>query len=59
MNSQAINEPEYSVAYKRENICGDLPETTAFKNYAAKHERKSQLLISRLTRDQLCPLDAQ
>ena len=23
-------------------ICGDLPETTAFKSYAAKHERKSQ-----------------
>ena len=25
-----------------ENICRDLPETTAFKSYAAKHERKSQ-----------------
>ena len=28
-----------------QNIFGDLLETTAFKSYAAKHERKSQLLI--------------
>ena len=25
-----------------QNICGDLPETTAFKSYAAKQERRSQ-----------------
>ena len=25
-----------------QKICGDLPETTAFKNYAAKQERRSQ-----------------
>ena len=30
------------VGNEGENICGDLPETTAFKSYAAKHERKSQ-----------------
>ena len=32
-------------ATKVKKICGDLPETTAFKSYAVKHERKSQLLI--------------
>ena len=40
--------PENAVTYSAGNedkkICGDLPETTAFKSYAAKHERKSQLL---------------
>ena len=38
--------PENAVTYSADNegqkICGDLPETTAFKSYAAKHERKSQ-----------------
>ena len=38
--------PENAVTYSAGNegkkICGDLPETTAFKSYAAKHERKSQ-----------------
>ena len=38
--------PENAVTYPAGNegqkICGDLPETTAFKSYAAKHERKSQ-----------------
>ena len=38
--------PENAVAYSAGNegqkICGDLPETTALKSYAAKHERKSQ-----------------
>ena len=38
--------PENAVTYSRGNegqkICGDLLETTAFKSYAAKHERKSQ-----------------
>ena len=38
--------PENAVAYSAGNegqkICGDLPETTAFKSYAAKHQRKSQ-----------------
>ena len=42
MTNRAIIEHAYLVAYERQNICGDLPETTAFKSYAAKHERKSQ-----------------
>ena len=29
-------------ATKVKKICGDLPETTVFKRYAVKHERKSQ-----------------
>ena len=32
----------YSAGNEGQKICGDLPETTAFKSYAAKHERKSQ-----------------
>ena len=32
----------YSTGKEGQKICGDLPETTAFKSYAAKHERKSQ-----------------
>ena len=59
MSNRAINEHAYLVAYERQKICGDLPETTAFKSYAEKHERKNQLLIYRLTRGQLSPLDAQ
>ena len=46
MSNRAIKQQAYLVAYERQNICGDLPETTAFKSYAAKHERKSQLLIT-------------
>ena len=42
MSNRAINECGYSVACERQKICGDLPETTVFKRYAAKHERKSQ-----------------
>ena len=35
--------PENTVTYSAGNKGrGDLPETTAFKSYAAKHERKSQ-----------------
>ena len=38
--------PENAVTYSAGNegkkICRDLPETTALKSYAAKHERKSQ-----------------
>ena len=38
--------PENAVTYSAGNegrkICGDFPETTAFKSYAAEHERKSQ-----------------
>ena len=45
MSNRAINEHAYLLAYERQKICGDLPETTAFKSYAAKHKRKSQLLI--------------
>ena len=32
----------YSAGNEGKNVCGDLPETTAFKSYAVKHERKSQ-----------------
>ena len=42
MSNRAINQHTYLVAYERQKICGDFPETTAFKSYAAKHERKSQ-----------------
>ena len=36
------NAATYSVGNESKNICGDLPETTAFKSYNVKHERKSQ-----------------
>ena len=36
------NAVTYSASNEGQNICGDLPETTAFKSYATKHERKSQ-----------------
>ena len=36
------NAVTYSAGNKGQKICGDLPETTAFKSCAAKHERKSQ-----------------
>ena len=39
------NAATYSAGNEGQKICGDLPETTAFKSYAVKHERKSQLLI--------------
>ena len=32
----------YSAGNKGQKTCRDLPETTAFKSYATKHERKSQ-----------------
>ena len=42
----AFVRPENAVTYSAGNegqkICGDLPETTAFKSYAAKYERKGQ-----------------
>ena len=44
---------------KRQNICGDLPEKTAFKSYAAKHEQTSQYANYRLTCRQLFLLNAQ
>ena len=47
------------MAYERQNICGDLPETTAFKSYAPKHERKSQYANYSHTSGQLSPLDTQ
>ena len=31
----------YSAGNEGQKICGDLPETTAFKSYAAKQERKT------------------
>ena len=36
------NAVTYSAGNEGQKICGDLPETTAFKSYAVKHERKSQ-----------------
>ena len=36
------NAVTYSAGNQGKIICEDLPETTAFKSYAAKHERKSQ-----------------
>ena len=54
MSNRAIKEHVYLVAYERQKLCGDFPETTAFKSYAAKHK-----LIFRLTRGQLSPLDAR
>ena len=36
------NAVTYSTGNEGQKICGDLPETTAFKSYATKHERKSQ-----------------
>ena len=32
----------YSAGNEGQKICGDFPETTVFKSYATKHERKSQ-----------------
>ena len=50
----------YSAGKEGLKIYGDLPETTAFKSYATKQERKSQLCqLFRLTRIQLSPLDTQ
>ena len=37
----SVNAVTYSASNKSK-ICGDLPEMTAFKGYAAKQERKSQ-----------------
>ena len=42
MSNRAINKHAYLLAYECQKICGDLPKTTAFKSYAAKHERKCQ-----------------
>ena len=36
------NAVTYSAGNEGQKNCGDLPETTAFKSYAAKHERESQ-----------------
>ena len=36
------NAVTYSACNEGQNICGNLPETTAIKSYAVKHERKSQ-----------------
>ena len=36
------NPVTYSAGNEGQKICGDFPETTVFKSYAAKHERKSQ-----------------
>ena len=42
MSNRAINKRAYLAAYKRQKFRGDSPETTAFRSYSAKHERKSQ-----------------
>ena len=34
------NAVTYSVGNEGQNVCGDLPETTTFKSYAVKYERK-------------------
>ena len=39
------NAVTYSAGNEGQKICGDLPEMTAFKSNAAKHERKSLLII--------------
>ena len=49
----------YSAGNEGQKNCGDLPETTAFKSYAAKHERKSQYANFPTYRCQLSPLDTQ
>ena len=46
------------VTYERQNVCGDLPEATAFRSYDVKHERKSQLLIFLLNHGPLSLHDA-
>ena len=55
--------PENAVTYSADNeghkICGDLPETTAFKSYATKHEQKSQYANYPTYRCRLSPLDTQ
>ena len=54
------NPVTYSAGNEGQNICGDLPETTAFKNYAAKHmSEKANMLIIPTYRCQLSPLDTQ
>ena len=42
MSNRAINKRAYLAAYKRQKFRGDSPETTTFRSYSAKHERKSQ-----------------
>ena len=39
------NAVTFSAVNEGQKICGDLPETTALKSYAAKHERKANMLI--------------
>ena len=42
-----MNEYMNSEAFERENICGDLSETTVFKSYSMKHEQKANMMLSR------------
>ena len=54
------NTVTYSAGEEGQNICGDLPQTTAFKSYATKHKRKSQYAnYSNLHRGQLSPIDTR
>ena len=43
MSNRAINERTYSVAYERQNICGDFSEKTAFKSYELKSQHANIL----------------
>ena len=47
------------MACEFKRFCGDMPETTAFKIFAVKHERKANCQSLWLTRCQVSPLDAQ
>ena len=58
MSNRAISERAYSVTCERQKTYGDLPETTAFKS-CRETRAKNQLLINRLTHDQLSPFDTQ
>ena len=42
MSVRLENAVTYSTGTEGQKICGDLPETTAFKSYAAKQKRRSQ-----------------
>ena len=53
------NAVTYSAGNEGQKLCGDLPETTVFKSYAAKHKRKANMLIIPTYRCQCSPLDRQ
>ena len=59
MSNQAINKRAYSVACERQNSRGDLPEMTAFKSYAARHNQKYANYSGLVTHGHLSLLDTQ